>query len=71
MLGLDFKNTVSQVSPSLGESEGPRSISNDTIEQLAATIQKLREIKIQRMQKVDISFSPDTIQILSFPFSHC
>lgn len=52
MLGLDFKQTVNEVHPSLGESEGAKNISNDTIEQLAAAIQRLREVKIQRMQRV-------------------
>ena len=49
---MDFKETVGEVHPSLGESEGTKNISNDTIEQLAAAIQRLREIKIQRMQRV-------------------
>ncbi|KAI4347450.1 hypothetical protein L6164_008263 [Bauhinia variegata] len=52
VLGLDFKQTVSEVHPSLGDSEGPRSINNDTIQQLAVAIQKLREVKLQRMQKL-------------------
>nr|XP_027110444.1 65-kDa microtubule-associated protein 3-like [Coffea arabica]XP_027110445.1 65-kDa microtubule-associated protein 3-like [Coffea arabica] len=52
VLGMDFKETVDEVHPSLGESEGTKNISNDTIEQLAAAIQRLREIKIQRMQRL-------------------
>ncbi|XP_044467547.1 65-kDa microtubule-associated protein 3-like [Mangifera indica] len=52
VLGMDFKPTVSEVHPSLGDSEGTRSISNDTIERLTIAIDKLREVKIQRMQKL-------------------
>lgn len=52
VLGMDFKPTVNEVHPSLGDSEGSRSISNDTIERLTIAIHKLREVKIQRMQKV-------------------
>lgn len=57
VLGMDFKLTVNEVHPSFGDSEGSMSISNDTIEQLTIAIQKLREVKIQRMQKVYNIFS--------------
>lgn len=52
VLGLDFKQIVSDIHPSLGDTEGPKSVTNDTIQQLAAAIQNLREVKLQRMQKV-------------------
>ncbi|KAJ1431351.1 Microtubule associated protein [Sesbania bispinosa] len=52
VLGLDFKQTVSGVHPSLGNSEGSISVNNDTIRQLAVAIQELREVKLQRMQKL-------------------
>ncbi|KAL2227160.1 65-kDa microtubule-associated protein 3 [Sesamum indicum] len=52
VLGLDFKQTVCGIHPSLGESDGSKSISNDTIEQLGIAIQKLREVKVQRMQQL-------------------
>jgi protein regulator of cytokinesis 1 len=52
VLGLDFKQTVSEVHPSLGNSEGSKSVNNDTINQLALAIQELRGVKLQRMQKV-------------------
>ncbi|CAI9092095.1 OLC1v1027250C1 [Oldenlandia corymbosa var. corymbosa] len=52
VLGLDFKQTVVEVHPSLGESEGSQDISDTTIEQLAAAIQRLRETKLQRMQRL-------------------
>ncbi|KAK4489456.1 hypothetical protein RD792_005265 [Penstemon davidsonii] len=52
VLGLDFKQTVSEIHPSLGESESPKQISNDTIQKLGTAIQRLREVKIQRMQQL-------------------
>ncbi|KAL3837914.1 hypothetical protein ACJIZ3_022505 [Penstemon smallii] len=52
VLGLDFERTISEIHPSLGESESSRNISNETIEQLWTAIQRLREVKIQRMQQL-------------------
>lgn len=52
VLGLDFMKIVSEVHPSLGENEGSKDISSDTIEQLEVSIQRLRELKLQRMQRV-------------------
>ncbi|KAK8470380.1 hypothetical protein PHAVU_004G127100 [Phaseolus vulgaris] len=52
VLGLDFKQTVSGVHPSLGISEGPRSANSETINQLAIAIQELRKVKLQRMQRL-------------------
>ncbi|KAK6920256.1 hypothetical protein RJ641_016160 [Dillenia turbinata] len=52
VLGLDFKQKVAEVHPSLDESSGSKNLSCDTIERLAAAIQSLREIKIERMQKL-------------------
>ncbi|TYG60190.1 hypothetical protein ES288_D07G048500v1 [Gossypium darwinii] len=52
VMGMDFKLTVAEVHPSLGDSEGFWSISNNTIEQLATLIKKLQEVKIQRMQRL-------------------
>uniref|UniRef100_A0A2N9GG61 65-kDa microtubule-associated protein 3 n=1 Tax=Fagus sylvatica TaxID=28930 RepID=A0A2N9GG61_FAGSY len=52
VLGLDFKQIVTEVHPSLGDFEGSKIISNDKIEQLAAVIQNLREVKLQRMQRL-------------------
>lgn len=53
VLGMDYHRTISEVHPSFVESEGARSISNDTIERLAIAIKNLREVKVQRMQKVN------------------
>ncbi|XP_054788068.1 65-kDa microtubule-associated protein 3 isoform X2 [Prosopis cineraria] len=52
VLGLDFKQTLCDLHPSLGYSEGSKSVSDDTIQQLSASIQKLRDVKLQRMQKL-------------------
>lgn len=52
VLGLDFHQTVNEVHPSLCSSEGSKCISDDTIERLSMTIAKLRDVKLQRMQKV-------------------
>ncbi|KHG27998.1 65-kDa microtubule-associated 3 -like protein [Gossypium arboreum] len=52
VMGIDFKLTVTEVHPSLGDSEGFWSISNNTIEQLATLIKKLQEVKIERMQRL-------------------
>lgn len=52
VLGMDFKQTIHEVHPSLSETDGPKSISNETISSLATAIQRLREVKIQRMQRV-------------------
>ncbi|XP_051142490.1 65-kDa microtubule-associated protein 3-like [Andrographis paniculata] len=52
VLGLDFKQTVSEIHPSLGETDISKNISNDTIERLGTAIQRLHEIKVQRMQQL-------------------
>ncbi|KAK1392833.1 65-kDa microtubule-associated protein 3 [Heracleum sosnowskyi] len=52
VLGVDFQKTVNEVYSSLGDSYGTKSLSNDTIECLAVTIKRLRELKIQRMHRL-------------------
>ncbi|CAA3005754.1 65-kDa microtubule-associated 3-like [Olea europaea subsp. europaea] len=52
VLGLDFKQIVIEVHPSLGETEGSKDISSYTIEQLEVAIQRLRELKLQRMRQL-------------------
>ncbi|KAL0710375.1 hypothetical protein Bca4012_017353 [Brassica carinata] len=52
VLGMDFNEVVSQVNSTLTDPEGPRSLSDHTIKNLDAAVQKLREVKIQRMQKL-------------------
>lgn len=52
VLGMDFQQTVNEVHPSLGDSDGTKSISDSTIDSLAVAIKRLLELKIQRMQRV-------------------
>ncbi|XP_042480216.1 65-kDa microtubule-associated protein 3-like [Macadamia integrifolia] len=52
VLGMDFKNTLNEVHPSLDDSEVTKNMSDNTIERLAAAIQTLRKIKRERMQKL-------------------
>lgn len=52
VLGVDFKQTVHEVHPSLGETDGSKNLSNSTIESLASAVNRLRELKVQRMQKL-------------------
>lgn len=53
VLGMDFKHMVVEIHPNLDDNEGSMSISEDTIKRLRVATQKLREIKIERMQKVN------------------
>ncbi|KAM0892429.1 hypothetical protein ACQ4PT_025742 [Festuca glaucescens] len=52
VLDIDFKQTVHEVHPSLDEAEGSKNLSNTTIDRLASAVNRLREMKIQRMQKL-------------------
>ncbi|CAL0316684.1 unnamed protein product [Lupinus luteus] len=52
VLGLDFYQTVNGIHPSLGDPEGSKSVSNDTLKQLDVSMHQLREVKLQRMQKL-------------------
>ncbi|PRQ59888.1 putative microtubule-associated protein, MAP65/Ase1/PRC1 [Rosa chinensis] len=52
VLGMDFKQTISEVHPSLDNYEGCKDISLDLIERLATAIKKLRDVKLQRMQRL-------------------
>lgn len=52
VLGMDFKQTIHDINPSLAETEGSKSISNDVIGMLAAAIERFREVKMQRMQRI-------------------
>lgn len=53
VLGADVKETLRSIDPSFYESEASKSVSNVTMEMLALTIGRLRETKLERMQKVD------------------
>ncbi|GAB2271558.1 hypothetical protein Dimus_006391 [Dionaea muscipula] len=52
VLGMDFKDKVCKIHPNLNDSKGTRNISDDTIGKLSSTIQSLKEVKIQRLQKL-------------------
>ncbi|XP_050249882.1 65-kDa microtubule-associated protein 3 [Quercus robur] len=52
VLGMDFRHIAGEIHSTLKETDGTRDISDHTLEKLAATIQSLREIKIQRMQRL-------------------
>ncbi|GMY09376.1 65-kDa microtubule-associated protein 3 [Fagus crenata] len=52
VLGMDFRHIAGGIHSTLNETEGTKDISNHTIEKLAAAIQSLREVKIQRMQRL-------------------
>ncbi|KAL5652726.1 hypothetical protein ACJX0J_038184, partial [Zea mays] len=52
VLGVDFKQTVNEVHPSLGEADESKNLSNCTIESPASATSRLRELKVQRMQKL-------------------
>ena len=51
---MDFKQTIHDIHPSLDDSQGVKDLTDDTIKKLTAEIQRLREVKIQRMQKVGL-----------------
>lgn len=63
VLGMDFFSTVTEVHPSLDDSTGvqSKSISNDTLSNLANTVLVLKEDKKQRLLKVNI------LTVLSIP----
>lgn len=52
VLGMDFNQTCHEIHTGLAELEGTKNISNDAIGRLAAAIERLREVKIERMQRV-------------------
>ena len=54
VLGMDFKQTIREINPTLDDSNSTNNISTDTIERLSTVISSLREVKIQRMQKVSV-----------------
>ncbi|KAM0934213.1 putative microtubule-associated protein, MAP65/Ase1/PRC1 [Dioscorea sansibarensis] len=51
VLGIDFNQTACEIHPSLGGAE-TSNVSNETIDSLASAVQRLREIKAQRLQKL-------------------
>ncbi|KAK1305009.1 65-kDa microtubule-associated protein 1 [Acorus calamus] len=76
VLGMDFFTTITEVHPSLTDSIGvqSKSISNDTLSNLAKTVSALKEDKMQRLQKFGIkqrSYPKPTTEhsIPSIPYS--
>ncbi|CAA2963201.1 65-kDa microtubule-associated 3 [Olea europaea subsp. europaea] len=53
VLGMDFKLTVHEIHPTLDDAYSTKSISADTIEILSLTISRLKDVKIQRMQRLE------------------
>lgn len=52
VLGMDFKEQIRDIHPTLDESKGTKNISDDTIQRLSIAIHNLKESKIQRLQKL-------------------
>ncbi|XP_042431736.1 65-kDa microtubule-associated protein 3-like isoform X1 [Zingiber officinale] len=52
VLGVDFKEIIREIHPSLDDAEASKSVCSATIERLATAIGRLRDIKIERMQKL-------------------
>ncbi|GMP61794.1 hypothetical protein CsSME_00024120 [Camellia sinensis var. sinensis] len=52
VLGVDFRQTVSEIHPSLDDSIGTKNVSTKTMERLSTTIQRLLQVKIQRLQQL-------------------
>lgn len=52
VLDIDFKQTACEVHPSLDGPNESKNVSSDTIERLTLAVQRLREVKLQRMHKL-------------------
>jgi protein regulator of cytokinesis 1 len=58
VMGMDFFKIVTEVHPSLDDSQGiPKSISNETLDRLAKTIYSLQAEKNNRVIKVHTNFA--------------
>ncbi|ONK73440.1 uncharacterized protein A4U43_C04F31510 [Asparagus officinalis] len=51
VLGVDFKQTVREIHPSLDKTQGSN-VGDEAIEDLASAIERFRAVKLQRMQKL-------------------
>ncbi|KAL0643054.1 hypothetical protein Bca4012_041344 [Brassica carinata] len=56
VLGLNFRETVTKIHPSLVESEGSRSISNTTLDKLASSVNQWHETKLQDLVTTMLEF---------------
>ena len=54
VLGLDVKDKICEICPTMVNSTVTKDVSDNTIKNLTSEIQSLREVKIHRMQKVSI-----------------
>ncbi|CAI0555366.1 unnamed protein product [Linum tenue] len=52
VLGMEFEQTVAEIHPQFGSADVLKRISNESIKCLATAIHRLREVKLQRMQKL-------------------
>ncbi|KAK2994287.1 hypothetical protein RJ640_024010 [Escallonia rubra] len=52
VLGMDFKHAIREIQPTLDDSSSTKNISSNTIGKLSAAISSLREVKIQRMERL-------------------
>ncbi|CAL1379757.1 unnamed protein product [Linum trigynum] len=52
VLGMELKQTIAEIHPEFDCADVSKRISNESIKSLATAIQRLRELKLQRMQKL-------------------
>lgn len=52
ILGVDFKNTICEIHPTLNDSKAVKDINNNTINSLTGAVERLREVKMKRWEKV-------------------
>uniref|UniRef100_A0A803KYW3 65-kDa microtubule-associated protein 3 n=1 Tax=Chenopodium quinoa TaxID=63459 RepID=A0A803KYW3_CHEQI len=52
VLGMEFRDQICDINPTLDDSKGIRNISDNTIQRLSNAIHNLRETKIQRLRKL-------------------
>lgn len=55
VLGVDYKQTIAEVDPTLDDSRVLKNISKDMIFKLSAMIHRLEELKKQRLLRVSIN----------------
>ncbi|KAM6600982.1 hypothetical protein CsatA_020591 [Cannabis sativa] len=52
VLGVDFKNTIYEIHPTLSNSKGVKDISNSTLEGLSGALLRMRNLKMKRWEKL-------------------
>jgi len=52
VLGIEFKDKVNKIHPTLEYTKGTKDVRDSTIAQLAAEVETMRELKVERMLKV-------------------